>query len=280
VDLGPARGAETGSQSAAERAWPLAQDPTRADWTTERDTQASAARWSGRDPGEPGRSRPTGPMHELETLPPFPRAPSIPVVPSTNPSPQPRLALQPQSAVPLRPLPGPFHWPPWAPASVLQVKSQLINHIGPDDGQPGVCAVCQGQPLSADAHMGWPSSKVLGMEFGTRFDTDSWPKGSNATESRQSGTRHLEPCCQRQKSQAPSVQLDDSKKGSQAPKKVLCTARAVRSEGRLRFNAKRSRMAGGRGTADHVKQDPTCTHARARSGLTVAGSGDCSSQSQ
>jgi hypothetical protein len=132
-----ARGAENADQSENKGTWLHSQVQTEGLIGSRAGT--TAQRWSGQDPGEPGRSRPTGRVHELETPPPFSRPPSIPVVPSQRPRTSP---ANPGSSVPIGALVRPVHWRPRARASVFHfhLKSKLINHIRTrKTGLYGIC---------------------------------------------------------------------------------------------------------------------------------------------
>jgi len=110
-----------------------------------------------------------------------------PATPTGPPAPVGRATAALARAIPLAPVGSCLGLAPQVPAH----QAHRTRRTGLLDGQPGVCSVCQGQPLSTDAHMGWLLSKVLGNQVRHRL----MAKAPSATESRQSGTRPLEPCC-------------------------------------------------------------------------------------
>jgi hypothetical protein len=137
------RGTEPASQSEAECAWPLAQGPTRADWTRSGGRWPVARARSGILGNPPSCSRSTGPRHELETRPPFPRAVTrvgTPACPARNPEWSPPGHLQPPV------------WPiPLAERATTQTSvlisspSSSITHLDQEKGR-GKPGVCSGRP--------------------------------------------------------------------------------------------------------------------------------------
>lgn len=234
------------SQSETERAWPLAQGPTRADWAEKRRQLASGQGETGE---APSCSRSTGPRHELETPPPFPRALGTLVVPSQNP----RMVTFDTPNPPVWPIPLAERARAQTSVVTSSPSSSITSPMLDQEmrrGNPVFAPVARIIPLSSAAAAHHGMGRGLSKSFLTmQVNVHPPPEIPNATVSRQpfsSGLalcgashsrprpQHLERSCQKQKQPAPSVQLG---RITEAPDQLQ---RSLQS-GLMSFTTQRSR---------------------------------------